>query len=287
MAAVIDSPDFMLHHVGVNNLGISKKIYLFLKGLIVGFVYKNFDKRIFCYLLNILFLKSQKLKYENGKYSVSYNDYWIFFPNKRVVRMFLKPEVHLKTLYDSYCLHTAGITDGDLIIDCGANIGELYYSFLINEQKIQYFAFEPEWNTYSCLEENLNKFSNVKLYNLALSNDTKTSQLFVDKEGANSSLSNFGSSERKEVSTNKLDEFKLQSIKLLKVEAEGHELEVLEGSINTLSKTEFVSIDYGPEKGLDQVSTLSDVVNFMYKNNFSLIETSKYRQIGLFKNNNL
>ena len=58
---------------------------------------------------------------------------------------------------------------------------------------------------------------------------------------------------------------------------------VLKGCEN-LKNTNYVVIDYGPEKGIEQASTMKDVINFMYKNNFTLIDTSPHRQVGLFEN---
>ena len=287
MAAIIDSPDFMLHYVEVKNLKIHSKLYLFLKGILVGAIFKKFEKNLFCFLLNKLFSGSEKMKYKQGLYSVTFRDDIVHFPNKRVVRMFLNPKYHLDKLYETYCINNIEINDQDIVIDCGANIGELYYSFLLKNKSIRYYAFEPEVNTYKCLKINLNSFKNVYLENIALSNESKKTSFFIDEEGANSSLSDFGSSRKLEIESKSLDDFGLENIKLLKVEAEGHELEVLQGSIKTMSKTKYISVDYGPEKGIDQLSTLPEVIDFMYENNFSIIGTSKYRQIGLFKNNSL
>lgn len=287
MAAIIDSPDFMLHYVDVKNLKLHSKLYLFLKGILVGAIFKKFEKNLFCFLLNKLFSGSEKMKYKQGLYSVTFRDDIVHFPNKRVVRMFLNPKYHLDKLYETYCINNIEINDQDIVIDCGANIGELYYSFLLKNKSIRYYAFEPEVNTYKCLKINLNSFKNVYLENIALSNESKKTSFFIDEEGANSSLSDFGSSRKLEIESKSLDDFGLENIKLLKVEAEGHELEVLQGSIKTISKTKYISVDYGPEKGIDQLSTLPEVIDFMYENNFSIIGTSKYRQIGLFKNNSL
>ena len=46
----------------------------------------------------------------------------------------------------------------------------------------------------------------------------------------------------------------------------------------------FVSVDYGNEKGIDEESTMVEVLNFLYENNFELIADSQYRKVGLFKN---
>ena len=236
MAAIIDSPDFMLHYVDVKNLKLHSKLYLFLKGILVGAIFKKFEKNLFCFLLNKLFSGSEKMKYKQGLYSVTFRDDIVHFPNKRVVRMFLNPKYHLDKLYETYCINNIEINDQDIVIDCGANIGELYYSFLLKNKSIRYYAFEPEVNTYNCLKINLSSFKNVYLENIALSNESKKTSFFIDEEGANSSLSDFGSSRKLEIESKSLDDFRLENIKLLKVEAEGHELEVLQGSIKTMSK---------------------------------------------------
>ena len=60
-----------------------------------------------------------------------------------------------------------------------------------------------------------------------------------------------------------LEEFRI------KLEAEGHEIEVLKGSVNTLKNTEYITVDYGPEKGKEGNMTLPEVTNFLFKENFS------------------
>ena len=59
-----------------------------------------------------------------------------------------------------------------------------------------------------------------------------------------------------------LDSLTLNKIKLLKIDAEGSEIEVLKGGINTLGKIEFIAVDMGPEKGLHSLNTVSEVTNF-------------------------
>ena len=70
----------------------------------------------------------------------------------------------------------------------------------------------------------------------------------------------------------------------MKIEAEGHEPEVLKGSIETLSRTNYISVDFGPERGVNEEFTIVDVNKILYENNFELIRFSEYRFIGLYKN---
>ena len=71
---------------------------------------------------------------------------------------------------------------------------------------------------------------------------------------------------------------------MLKIDAEGHELEVLLGSKETLKKTEYICIDMGGEKGELKENTVSEVTNFLLDNNYKLINFNEHRVTGLFKN---
>ena len=134
--------------------------------------------------------------------------------------------------------------------------------------------------------KNLEKYDT--LYNVALSDDSKESILYIDTEGANSSLIKFNdNASQLPVISRTLDSFNFEKIKLLKLEAEGLELEVLKGSIKTLKNIEYVSVDYGPERGINSNLTIAEVTNFLYTNSFKIIDGSRYRYIGLFKNNNI
>ena len=75
-----------------------------------------------------------------------------------------------------------------------------------------------------------------------------------------------------------------KNIKLLKIEAEGAEPEVLSGAIATLKNTEYISVDYGNERGKDGLSTVVEVVNILISNNFEFIGDSNLRKVGLFRN---
>ena len=285
MAAVFDSPDFMFSNVKISDLTKLRKLYLFSKGILVGFIYKRFNGKLFCFFINLLFPTKKKIKYRNGNYfkEVLENKN-IYYPNKRIVRVVKDNEYHFNFMYETYCLDEINLSNEDTVIDCGANVGELLYSFRQKNIYPKYFGFEPDSATFLCLQQNMNQFQNSKIYNTALSNLDGFSSLYLDTNGANSSLDFFGLSIKEKVVVKRLDSMNIDNVKLLKVEAEGHEEEVLNGSINTLKKTTFVVVDYGPEKGVLQKSTLTGVLKILINNNFDLISTSKHRQIGLFKN---
>ena len=49
-------------------------------------------------------------------------------------------------------------------------------------------------------------------------------------------------------------------------------------------KIEYISVDVGPERGIDQKSTDSEVTTFLTKNNFKLITENTNRKSKLFQN---
>ena len=90
------------------------------------------------------------------------------------------------------------------------------------------------------------------------------------------------------VKTILLDDFVSQnhiaSIKLLKLEAEGAEPEILMGAKQSLSRIQYIAADLGFERGVRQTSTLPEVANFLISNNFEIVDIAQGRIACLFKN---
>ena len=287
MANIIDLPDFMFSRVDKNNYSKLGKCYNFLKGLVVGYISKNTSKKTYTTLMNILF-KDGNISYSEGKYFKNLeNSKKIYFPNKRIDRVIINPAEHFDFLYETYCLENINFKENDTIVDCGANVGELFYSFEYKNLKIKYIGFEPDVYAYECLVQNLSN-ENAILHNIALSNISEESILYIDTEGANSSMVKFNTNAKQiPIKSKTLDSYNFKKIKLLKLEAEGSEFEVLNGSLNTLKNIDYISVDYGPERGITSKLTISEVTNFLYENNFEIINGSRYRYIGLFKNKDI
>ena len=131
----------------------------------------------------------------------------------------------------------------------------------------------------------MNKISGKEtLFNLALTDEVATKKLYLDTEGANTSLTYFGSEKNEIIKVTTLDALDIpKKIKLFKLEAEGHEKEVLLGSLNTLKNIEYISVDFGPRKGMEEDHTMIDVNEILIENNFKLINFNNQRMIGLYK----
>lgn len=139
---------------------------------------------------------------------------------------------------------------GNLVIfDVGANVGE--YTRLVLKlfmDKAAIYAFEPSTEAYFDLVLNLGENENISLYNLGFSNQCGRQTLYSDVAGSGlSSLYqrrlnhlrvNMEPQEEIELST--IDAFcsehHIERIHFLKLDVEGHELMVLQGAANMLSR---------------------------------------------------
>ena len=279
---LIKIPAFMTKFIDIDNLGFFEKLYLILKGKLTIFVLKLNSKKTICFYLNNFFSFQGKLLYENNFFVKKTNIEKIYYPNNRITRILINQDKFLDHLFDSYLLKNIKFTNNDFVIDCGANVGELFLSFKNKEIKVNYCGIEPDKNAFYCL----NKNTNSENLNLCLSNKVGEVEFFIDELGANSSIHESSTTYDKKVinSITLNSAFKNKKIKLLKIDAEGHELEVLEGGSEILKNIDYISVDCGPERGIDQNTTFIKVNNFLLNNNFQLIDINKERLIALYKN---
>ena len=189
-------------------------------------------------------------------------------------------------LMSDYMIDLEKIEDGDCIIDCGANIGELGVGFALNNKKVNYISFEPGSREYKACAKNNPGFRSE---NCALWNKNEELKFYEKSDTADSSVIEISSyDEIVTVKAIRLDDFcknaSIESVKYLKVEAEGAEPEVLEGAVETLKRTQYVCVDCGFERGIEQSSTLPDVTNFLLERGFSLAGINGARLTALFVN---
>jgi FkbM family methyltransferase len=132
----------------------------------------------------------------------------------------------------------------DTCVDVGANIG--FYTLLFARSASAGFvhAFEPVTLNYHVLNINvlMNGFTNVSLNNCAVGDQAGSAELYVTEDGGFASLIDTGrrrvvSREQTRIVT--LDHYLLQlggaKVDVLKVDAEGAELRVIEGAEALLS----------------------------------------------------
>ena len=142
------------------------------------------------------------------------------------------------------------IKDNDSIIDIGGHIG--LFSLLVS-QKSKYaniYSFEPIEDNFSLLKKNLelNNIKNVFPFNLAVSKDSDKVNLFLSNdESAHSIISKDSESVTvKSISLQKIfDENEINTCKLLKLDCEGAEYEIIESlPLEYFDKIQNMTIEY-------------------------------------------
>lgn len=193
----------------------------------------------------------------------------------------LKRVVALK---DCYFLDKVDFKDGDVFLDCGANVGDLKLCLDINKKNISYIGFEPSPIEFECLKRNV---APCEVHRVGLWNKTGKLDFFLSSDGADSSLIQPKHYDNI-VTSNvlRLEDFITKPIKCLKLEAEGGELEILFGIGDKLNFIEFITADLGYERGIDEESTFVPATNFLLSHGFELIDFGYPRICALYHNKN-
>ena len=116
-------------------------------------------------------------------------------------------------------------------IDVGSHIG--FWSKDFTKLFNHTYAFEPIPQVRECYEKNITK-SNYTLYPYGLGREEKKIKVLYDpKETGNTHANNKGNVN---VEIKTLDSFNLEDIDYIKIDAEGYEIEVVEGSKKLIEK---------------------------------------------------
>jgi len=249
----------------------------------------KFDKNIFALLFNfrsLLIQSKARVSWKGSTFSVTEKGtnfkYKIRHQHQCNVAYEFGVKARADSLADVYFLKQMKFKDGDIFLDCGANVGDLKIWFELQNKKIEYIGFEPSPIEFNCLKDNV--YPSI-VYNIGLWNKDGELTFYISSQGADSSLIEPKKYDKKIVSkVCKLEKFIDAPIKCLKLEAEGAEPEILEGLGDALGMIEYISADLGYERGIDADSTLVPVTNFLITRGFELVDVEHTRICALYKN---
>lgn len=168
---------------------------------------------------------------------------------------------------------------GSTFIDVGVNKGDFsLVAARIVGPNGKVIAFEPEPTNCKWIAKSIkiNGYKNIMLYDIALSDQNGTAQLYIgEKSGWHTLVSGQNYRDRGviNVKTRTLDSF-LQDIyfndpiDVIKVDVEGADLHVLKGASNTFSKSKNIVLlmDIHPKLGVNQ----KEVCEFLEEKGFSI-----------------
>ena len=197
------------------------------------FLSLKLPKNIYCLFWNSIFYligNSVRIKKtKNDTFLISDQSQSIEIVYKKRFEFYMQNiETRLEHLTFEYMLNQVEFYQNDVIIDCGANIGELYLSILnqSNNLLLNYYGFEPVPNDFYTMARNTN---NLVLEPLALSSNDSEKKFFLRPNTADSSFEPTSGNRSINVKCVTIDQYfkDIKRIKLLKLEAEGYEFDVL------------------------------------------------------------
>lgn len=159
-------------------------------------------------------------------------------------KAFYNYEITDKKMIEQY------LKDGDVFLDVGANIGHFSFYFKHKFQNLTCHLFEPIPWLATCIKETIqnNSMTNMNLHQMALSNESKDTEFFIDtfNDGGHSLIAKKLSRRSKQgqsikVKMETLDDFsekvlKLNQLDFLKIDVQGAENFFIKGAKNTLMK---------------------------------------------------
>jgi FkbM family methyltransferase len=153
----------------------------------------------------------------------------------------------------------------DTVLDIGAFIGE--FSICAQELGATVYALEPTPLNFSCLSYNTKKIESITPYQTGIWKENTTLTFSIGEDQTESSLFNVDTGkvvEKQDIDVQTVNSFikehSIDSVDFLKVEAEGAEPEVLQGSVSTDIKK--VAVDAGAERyGKETADTVEEILN--------------------------
>ena len=193
------------------------------------------------------------------------------------------------------------------IFDVGSHRGESidYFIKLKDLKKIQ--SFEPQKNIFLVLKKKYKNNNKVILNQIALSQNENYKDFYINDLSSTSTFSRLNKKSlwlkiknkilnKKNPIINKIkirsltiDKFikqkKIKKIDLLKIDTEGHELEVLKGALKTIKehKVKFILIELHFSKMYQNYSK-KKIESFLAKNNFFLLKKFKFPFLSFVDN---
>jgi len=203
------------------------------------------------------------------------NNNYLFFPELNVAKWFYESGIAEKKLI-TYILNNYVTNDKD-IIDIGAHVGT--YSFILGKKARHTYSFECNPKVFCYLAANIALHEledKVTPYRYALGNKEETLDYIIRSEdGGGNGIKKLNVKDdtlkKIKVDVKTLDSFNLINIGFIKIDVEGFEKEVLEGSLETLMKNNYPPIlfeswgNWKEKEGVDANKLKQELFIFLNK----------------------
>lgn len=167
-----------------------------------------------------------------------------------------------------------------IIFDIGANVGQTALEYSQRFPNSAVYSFEPVASTFALLQKNTRHLRRFNSYNLAFGEASGEFPMVICEDSRLNTLalnraikSTNHQTEMVKVTT--LDRFAgqqgIQSIDLLKIDAEGHDLEILKGAEELLSggRINFIQVETGFGDSTSHI-TLTQFIQFLHQYGYAV-----------------
>ena len=180
--------------------------------------------------------------------------------------------VRISKMLRDYHLPAVPLSPGDLVVNVGANIGELVIG--CSEQGCRVVAIEPDPAALACLRINV---PDATIIEAGLWDEDRDLTFYLRSGSADTSAitSSHKNDKPFTVTARRLDTLLTDDhIRLLVGDAEGAEPEVLAGAENILPRIDYVSIACGPERNGER--TVDTCRAFLRARGFAILSDGDY-----------
>jgi len=224
-----------------------------------------------------------------GHYEVRDAKTWHFCSSRRAAYYLPGLKARAEVLIDEYLLRRVPFRDGDHVVDIGANIGDFALALDMVQPGTSIHCFEPSPAEFDCLTRNIERNSlcaQREARQIAIWRADEEVSFHVKSASADSSILPIPAKEGEiRVPARRLDTvLEDRPYRLLKLEAEGVEPEILEGAAQSIGRFHYVSADVGFERGMAAESTLPQVTNFLLARGFEVAAVNLPRLVVLYRN---
>ena len=190
----------------------------------------------------------------------------IFYPvnnNSSVINAMLKGKVWEKKIVNIFNQY---VKKEDNVLDIGSYIG--LHTIELSKLANKVFSFEPVPLISACVDKTIKAMNikNVKHYNVACGNHNGIDYIHTNYNGDSSmgGIRDHKFSQKFEIKVVRLDDIITDPIKLIKIDVEGSEFEVLAGAINIIEEYHPIIIieTFKTKKNLKELKQFCEVLDY-------------------------